>query len=107
MAIAAARNNADKAGVKVSFLEHDLTRALPYHSQVFSGAFSHLSLHYFDDLRTREIFNEVARVLKPGGLFFFTARSVRDPFYGQGDWLGRDLYCHKVTCGDFSMKSTY
>jgi SAM-dependent methyltransferase len=95
VAIAAARRNAEKADVKVDFLEHDLTRALPYQSQVFSGAFSHLSLHYFDDLKTREIFSELTRVLRPGGLVFFTARSVRDPFYGQGDWLGRDLYCHE------------
>jgi SAM-dependent methyltransferase len=95
VAIAAARRNAKKVGVTVDFLEQDLTRALPYHSHFFSGAFSHLSLHYFDDMKTREIFNELARVLKPGGLLFFTARSVRDPFYGQGDWLSRDLYCHE------------
>ena len=95
VAIAAARHNAEKAGVTVDFLEHDMTQALPYQSQFFSGAFSHLSLHYFDDLKTREIFNELARVLKPGGMCFFTARSVRDPFYGQGDWLSRDLYCHE------------
>jgi SAM-dependent methyltransferase len=95
VAIAAARHNAEEAEVKVHFLEHDMTQALPYQSRTFSGAFSHLSVHYFDDVKTREIFNEVARVLKPGGLFFFTARSVRDPFHGQGDWLGRDLYCHE------------
>jgi SAM-dependent methyltransferase len=95
VAITAARHNAERAGVPVDFAEHDMTQSLPYEAQAFSGAFSHLSLHYFDDLKTREIFNELARVLEPGGLLFFTARSVQDPFYGRGDWLGRDLYCHE------------
>lgn len=95
VAIAAARRNAKSAAVKVDFREHDMTQPLPYPSQVFSGVFSHLSLHYFDDARTREIFGEIARVIKPGGRLFFTARSVRDPFYAQGDWLSRDLYCHE------------
>ena len=95
VAITAAQRNAGDAGMLVDFSEHDMTRGLPYRSGLFSGAFSHLSLHYFDDPASSEIFSELARVLKPGGLLFFTARSVRDPFYGQGDWLSKDLYCHE------------
>jgi SAM-dependent methyltransferase len=95
VAITAARHNAEKARVAVDFSENDMTCELPYPAQIFSGVFSHLSIHYFDDLKTREILNESARVLKPGGILFFTARSVRDPFYGKGDWLSRDLYCYE------------
>jgi SAM-dependent methyltransferase len=94
VAIAAAQQNAADAGVAVEFSEHDMTYDLPYQDQFFAGAFSHLSLHYFDDALTQEIFSELARVLQPGGLLFFTVRSTRDPFYGLGDWLSRDMYCH-------------
>lgn len=93
VAITAAKANAAREGVSVDFQEHDAALPLPYASSRFSGIFSHLSVHYFDDVTMRGIFSELARVLKPGGVLFFTARSVLDPFYGQGDYLGRDLYC--------------
>jgi SAM-dependent methyltransferase len=93
VAIAAARRNAELGHVDVDLTEHDITQAFPYASNRFSGVFSHLSIHYFDDATTRAIFSEIGRVLKPGGILFFTARSVLDPFYAQGDYLSRDLYC--------------
>jgi ubiquinone/menaquinone biosynthesis C-methylase UbiE len=95
VAIAAAERNAADAGVAVEFTEHDMTYGLPYQDNSFTGAFSHLSLHYFDDAVMRDIINELTRVLQPGGLLFFTVRSTRDPFYGLGDWLSRDMYCYE------------
>lgn len=93
VAISTAKSNALEAGAFVEFLEHDTATALPYESKTFTGAFAHLSLHYFDDVTTQEIFDELARVLEPGGILFFTVRSVHDSLYGSGERIGQDFFC--------------
>jgi SAM-dependent methyltransferase len=95
VAISIARTNAIKAGRKVTFIEHDMARPLPYTPKSFGGAFAHLSLHYFDDLTTRMISNELKRVLGPDGILFFTVRSIYDQLYGQGTRLGENIFCLK------------
>jgi ubiquinone/menaquinone biosynthesis C-methylase UbiE len=95
VAISIARKNAIRAGCKIEFIEHDMTRPLPYTPKSFGGAFAHLSLHYFDDMTTQMIFNELQRVLGPGGVLFFTVRSIRDPLHGRGAHLGENIFCLK------------
>lgn len=95
VAIATARSNALRAGLKVAFSEQDAALPLPYTSRTFGGVFSHLSLHYFDDRTTRRLFDEIARVLEFQGVLFFTVRSVRDPLYGQGEPMGENMFCLK------------
>jgi SAM-dependent methyltransferase len=95
VAIACARRNASKARVNLDLTEQDTARPLPYDSEAFLGAFAHLSLHYFDETTTRGIFSEIARVVAPGGILFFTVRSVHDDLYGQGDEIGHNLFCLK------------
>lgn len=93
VAISIAKTNAIKAGRKVAFIEHNMTRPLPYKEKSFGGVFAHLSLHYFDDLTTRIIFDELQRVLVPDGILFFTVRSIDDPLYDQGAHLGGNIFC--------------
>lgn len=95
VAIERANALAGNLGLDLDFRRHDLSTRLPYDSGTFSGVFAHLSLHYFDDATTARLFNEIARVLRPQGVLYFTVRSVRDPLYGQGDQIGKDRYCIK------------
>lgn len=95
LAIAMARSNALSAGVSVDFREHDIATGIPYPAGRFAGVFAHLSLHYFDDATTKEIFNELARVTVEGAALLFTVRSVYDHFYGQGDRIDDKLFCHE------------
>jgi SAM-dependent methyltransferase len=95
VAISIARTNAIKADLKAAFVEHDMTRPLPYMQRSFGGVFAHLSLHYFDDLTTQMLFNELHRVLVPDGVLFFTVRSVYDPLYDQGVHIGGNIFCLK------------
>jgi SAM-dependent methyltransferase len=95
LAIRMARENALSAQVPVDFREHDLARELPYADGQFDGVFAHLSLHYFDDAATKEIFNDLARVSSPDAVLLFTVRSVFDHFYGQGDQVDDKLFCHE------------
>jgi SAM-dependent methyltransferase len=95
LAIGMARSNALSANVPVDFREHDLVAGLPYAAAQFHGIFAHLSLHYFDDATTKEIFNELARVSTENAVLLFTVRSVFDHFYGQGDRIDDKLFCHE------------
>jgi SAM-dependent methyltransferase len=95
LAIDMARANATSVRTPIDFLQHDLAASLPYPSDEFSGIFAHLSLQYFDDVTTREIFDELARVSTKGAVLLFTVRSVFDHFYGQGDRVDDKLFCYE------------
>jgi SAM-dependent methyltransferase len=58
----------------------------------FDAVYAHLSLHYFDDPTTDAIFQTIHRMLKPGGLFFVRCKSLRDPQYGKGTRVGKDIF---------------
>lgn len=65
----------------------DLRKKLPFKNGSFDVVYAHLSLHYFDQETTREIIQEIERVLKPGGVFAFLTNSVSDPEYATGDLI--------------------
>lgn len=90
VAISIARSTSSEV---VDLRQHDATSPLPYGSRAFDGVFAHLSLHYFSDADTRQLINEIGRVLTPAGALFFTVRSTGDPLYGRGDRLADDMYC--------------
>lgn len=73
---------------------NDLSKKLPFKNNSFDAVYAHLSLHYFDDHKTQKIFEEVKRILKPGGVFFVKCKSVDDPLFGKGKKVGVDMYHH-------------
>ncbi len=70
----------------------DISERLPFKNNSFDLVYARLSLHYFADSVTREIFGEIIRVLKSGGLLAFVCKSTNDPKYGQGKLIERDMY---------------
>ncbi|MEU7746742.1 class I SAM-dependent methyltransferase [Nonomuraea sp. NPDC049158] len=76
----------------VSFFVQDLQAPLAFPDSAFDAVYARLSLHYFSDTVTRDIFREIHRVLRPDGRILFTCRSTDDPLYGEGDELGPDLF---------------
>lgn len=58
----------------------------------FDVIYAHLSLHYFDDDATTQIFNKLYSVLRKGGLIFIKCKSTEDAFYGVGEKIGPDMY---------------
>jgi SAM-dependent methyltransferase len=79
------QNKARGSQPNVTFQAVDISQALPFGSATFDAVYAHLSLHYFNEAVTADIFKEIARVLKPGGMLFFSCKSVHDPLYGQGE----------------------
>jgi SAM-dependent methyltransferase len=68
----------------------DLRDPLPFGNESFDIVYAHLSLHYFDFATTTKIFDEIYRVLRPGGVFAFFVNSKRDPEYTSGAKLEDD-----------------
>jgi SAM-dependent methyltransferase len=93
--VAAIRAKADQDGLTaaVTAAQHDCRDALPFADESFDACFSHML--YCMALSTPQLealSAEVRRVLRPGGLHVFTARTTADPDYGTGTSCGDDMY---------------
>jgi SAM-dependent methyltransferase len=54
--------------------------------------YSHALYMLLPDLELHEVFGEIARVLRPGGMHLFAVRSVTDPMVGQGEEVAPDVW---------------
>lgn len=77
---------------KLTLQKLDLREPFPFADESFDAVFAHMALHYFDEPTTRQIFAEIHRVLKPGGVAACLVNAQTDPEYGQGEQLGEDYY---------------
>lgn len=68
--------------------------ALPYSfaDESFDAVYARLSLHYFSDAVTRDIFAEIARILRPAGIFLGLFNSHFDAEKGTGTRLEDRYY---------------
>lgn len=63
----------------IEYRHLDLLEKLPFQNNTFDVVYSHLALHYFDDTRTQELFDEIYSVLKMGGVFCALTNTIDDP----------------------------
>lgn len=70
----------------------DLTANFPYKDATFDVVYAHLSLHYFTENITKQIFNEIRRVLKRGGVLAVFVNSVNDPEFNTGKRLEQEFF---------------
>jgi len=78
-------------GLKINTIQTDI-RKIKFPDNSFDVIYAHLSLHYFDDEITTQIFEKLFRILKKNGLIFIKCKSVEDALYGQGEKIGEDMY---------------
>lgn len=76
----------------VHFQVLDMSQQFPFADAQFDAVYANLSIHYYLDVDTRKVVGEVARVLKPGGLFAFACKSVHDFHYGKGQEVEKDVF---------------
>lgn len=93
--VAAMRSKVAAAGFsdRVAVDAHDVRQPLPFADESFDACFSHML--YCMALTERQLCvltAEVRRVLRPGGLNVYTARTTTDPDYGKGQHRGEQLY---------------
>ncbi len=70
----------------------DLRDKFPYREATFDVVYAHLSLHYFTEEVTRQIFKEIKRVLKRGGILAIFVNSVSDPEFNTGKRVEQELF---------------
>jgi SAM-dependent methyltransferase len=91
--LAAIRGRAEELGVEVQRVRHDVRDGLPFPDGTFDACYSHML--FCMALTTTELdalVDEVHRVLRPGGLVAYTARTTDDAHYGDGTDHGGDLH---------------
>lgn len=74
-------------------VQHDVRRLLPFPDQSFDACYSHML--FCMALTTGELeqlSHEVRRVLRPGGIHVYTARTTEDPHFGTGIDRGDDMF---------------
>lgn len=76
----------------LSFSVLDMTGPLSFPTSSIDVVYAHLSLHYYDHETTAEVFDKIARFLKPNGLFCFACKSTKDSDYGQGEEVAPDIF---------------
>lgn len=81
----------DIAG-RIQFQLLDMRQPFPIADESFDIVYAHLSLHYFDNATTKQIFAEIVRTLKKGGIFAFLVNSTADPEYNNGTRLEEDYF---------------
>lgn len=72
--------------------QFDLSDPFPFEDQSFDVVYAHLALHYFNRQTTQQIYDEIYRVLKPGGIIAVLLNSVTDSEYGTGRQLEDDYF---------------
>lgn len=88
-----AKKRKAELGLKtIEFEQLDLAKPFHYENETFDVVYSHLALHYFDTVTTRQIFSEIYRVLKPGGILAFLVNSVNDPEYNTGTKIEENYF---------------
>jgi len=65
---------------------------IDFKNNSFDVIYAHLSLHYFDDSTTTQIFDKLYLVLRKGGLIFIKCKSTNDALYGVGEKIESDMF---------------
>lgn len=84
----------EKAGdnAQIETKQFDLSDPFPFEGQSFDAVYTHLTLHYFSRQTTQQIYDEIYRVLKPGGAVAVLLNSTADSEYGQGEKIEDDYF---------------
>ena len=72
----------------------DISHPLPFENNTFELIIADLSLHYFYSQTTKNILNEIKRILKPNGVLLARVNSIYDINYGakKGELLENNYY---------------
>lgn len=65
---------------------------LPFETESFDGVYARLSLHYYPHTVTKQLFQNIHRILTQGGVLAFMCKSTDDPLYGKGRLLEKDMF---------------
>ena len=86
------RLNRDNKNIKTLLL--DISKPLPFENNSFDVVVADLSLHYFDEQTTKNIMQEIKRILTQNGILIARVNSMQDFNHGagQGEKLEENYY---------------
>jgi SAM-dependent methyltransferase len=91
----AAKARAAGLADRVSVARHDIRQPLPHPDASFAGCYSHMLFSMaLTTIELERLAREVRRVLRPGGLVVYTARTTADAHFGAGTPRGDGMYEH-------------
>ena len=67
-------------------------RKINFKSNSFYIIYAHLSLHYFDDKTTIDIFRKLYKTLKSGGYIFIKCKPIDDLLFGKGEKVDDNMF---------------
>ncbi len=71
----------------------DIRVGIPIDDESVDACYSHMFFTMeLTEAELEYIFQEVHRILKPGGLCIYSVRNVNDPHYGRGEHRGEDMW---------------
>src|SRR3989338_1961400 len=76
---------------KIKNIKQDLQN-LQFPENSFDVIYAHLSLHYFLDEQTEQIFNMLYQTLKQDGFLFIKCKSTEDEEYGKGKEVEKNVF---------------
>lgn len=89
----ASKSTVHALGQRLTTLRHDVRHTLPISDACFDACYSHML--FCMALSERELLSltaEIRRVLRPGGLCIYTARTTEDPDFGRGIHHAKGIY---------------
>lgn len=78
--------------MNIDYQNVDITNHFPYKDEEFDVVYAHAVLHYFNHETTDQIFKEIHRVLKGGGVFATLLKSKEDPEILRSQKLNENFY---------------
>ncbi|MBI3632766.1 MAG: class I SAM-dependent methyltransferase [Candidatus Vogelbacteria bacterium] len=77
---------------KISYEQIDISYPLPFNDDAYDVVYSHLALHYFDERTTHQIFDEIYRVMRTGGVIAIMLNSTSDEEFNAGPKIEKDFF---------------
>lgn len=100
--------NKNIKGSKTKYI--NMLNTFPFKNEEFSLIIADLSLHYFNDLKTKQIMKEIKRILKKDGILLARVASIHDYNFGagMGDEIEKNFYFEgSYTKRFFDEEDTY
>ena len=83
--------NKIKEKVNIKTILEDMESA-EFPKNTFNVIYAHLSLHYFEDELTKELFQKAYSWLKEDGILCVKCKSTKDKNISSGTLIGKDIY---------------
>lgn len=76
----------------IKIVKLDMAKPYPFPDNYFDVVYAHSCIQYFTKKETKNIFKEIDRVLKPGGILAVLVNSVNDLEYGKGPRISDNYF---------------